>query len=88
MLAKRQPICTGMVERKLAKNLEINPFDIDVRIESKIEWIFVAKAAKSENVYGWNGLFLRNAVGKFMANLIQVFQVKILYLIRLPIPIK
>jgi formylglycine-generating enzyme required for sulfatase activity len=56
------------LKEKLVENLEVSPSEIDVRLPSKIEWIYAAKATKSENVYGWNGLYLRNAEGNILAN--------------------
>jgi len=53
---------------KLAQNLEVDPSKIEVRLPTKVEWIYAAKATKSENVYGWSGPYLRNAEGKILAN--------------------
>lgn len=56
------------LREKLAQNLEIDPSKIEVRLPSKIEWIYAAKATKSENVYAWHGPYLRNADGQILAN--------------------
>ena len=56
------------LEVKLAKSLEIEQDKITVRLPSKIEWIYAAKSGKSDNTYAWNGPYLRNSEGKFLAN--------------------
>ena len=52
----------------LSKNFEVDKEKILVSLPSRSQWIYAAKGGHDENVYGWNGPYLRNAEGKFLAN--------------------
>lgn len=56
------------LEKMLSKSLQIDPDDIEVRLPSKHEWIYAGKGGNSNNVYSWNGIYLRDSEGKFLAN--------------------
>lgn len=42
--------------------------NIEFRLPTKNEWIYAASAGNINNVYAWNGPYLRNEKGMFMAN--------------------
>ena len=52
----------------LAQRLEIDADKIEVRLPSRIEWIYAALAGNADNVYAWDGPYLRDSEGKYMAN--------------------
>jgi len=56
------------LETKLIENFDLKAHEIEVRLPTKQEWIYAAKATKSGNVYSWDGSFLRNDDGQVLVN--------------------
>lgn len=52
----------------LSQNFGIERSKIKVNLPSKEQWIYAAKGGNDSNVYGWDGPYLRNANGQFLAN--------------------
>ena len=56
------------LEGKLVENFGLDASMINVRIPTKSEWIYTAKGGNDQNIYGWNGPYLRNENGEYLAN--------------------
>lgn len=52
----------------LSKSLSMDINSIEVRLPTKYEWMYAGKGGNDQNIYSWNGPYLRNSDGKFLAN--------------------
>lgn len=43
-------------------------FTIEVRLPTEAEWTYAAKGGNNENVFAWEGPFMRNRNGQYLAN--------------------